>query len=152
MMPPTPLKAMPREGAQRYLVSRTQRHGPYDLVIVADGSVSELHDDTTIPTSVKPYPWGALWFVAEDRERAHGPCLDQIVHRARTMCGLLPTGLGPRGDTPLVVINPEPNPFSELIKHVSAGVFLQGRAGEWVPDLVPVLSPLAVAPPASRRS
>ena len=58
--------------------------------------------------------------------------------------------LAVRADAPLVVINPEPNPFSELIRHVSAGVFLEGRAGEWLPDLVQVLAPLAAAP-ASRR-
>lgn len=54
--------------------------------------------------------------------------------------------LAARADAPLVVINPEPNPFSELVRHVSAGVFLQGRAGEWVPGLVRALSPLAVSP------
>jgi NAD-dependent deacetylase len=58
--------------------------------------------------------------------------------------------LAVRADAPLVVINPEPNPFSELVKHVSAGIFLQGRAGEWVPELVAALRPLAEAP-ASRR-
>jgi len=97
------VEAMPRDGATRWLVTKDgARHGPYDLVVVADGSVSELHDDTSIPTKVKPYAWGALWFVAEDRDGKHGPVLDQIVHRARTMCGLLPTGLGPTGDTPLI--------------------------------------------------
>jgi NAD-dependent deacetylase len=59
--------------------------------------------------------------------------------------------LAVRADAPLVVINPEPNPFSELVKHVSAGVFLEGKAGEWVPDLVRVLSPLASSVPPSRR-
>ncbi len=59
--------------------------------------------------------------------------------------------LAVRADAPLVVINPEPNPFSELVKRVSVGVFLEGRAGEWVPDLVRLLGPLAEAP-GSRRS
>lgn len=59
--------------------------------------------------------------------------------------------LAVRADTPLVVINPEPNPFSELVRHVSAGVFLEGRAGEWVPDLVRLLGQLG-APPVTQRS
>jgi NAD-dependent deacetylase len=58
--------------------------------------------------------------------------------------------LAVRADAALVVINPEPNPFSELVRHVSAGVFLEGRAGEWVPDLVRLLGRLGTAPVTQR--
>jgi NAD-dependent deacetylase len=37
---------------------------------------------------------------------------------------------------PLVVINPEPNPFSEWVEQTSTGVYLEGRAGDWVPVLL----------------
>lgn len=40
---------------------------------------------------------------------------------------------------PMVVINPEPNPFSELVKRTGRGVFLAGTAGEWLPKLVDAL-------------
>ncbi len=35
---------------------------------------------------------------------------------------------------PLLVINPEPNPFTELINATDHGAFLQGTAGNWVPQ------------------
>lgn len=69
----------------------------FDLVVVADGAVSELHDDTAIPHSIRPYPWGALWFVAADPDRRYAGELFQVVDGARHMCGLLPTGVGPTG-------------------------------------------------------
>ncbi|MCB9559624.1 MAG: FAD-dependent monooxygenase [Kofleriaceae bacterium] len=95
--------AMPRDGATRTLVTDDgARLGPYDLIVVADGSVSELHDDTTIRTRVRPYPWGALWFVAEDRDRVFDGELVQWVEGARRMCGFLPTGRAPRGAAPVV--------------------------------------------------
>lgn len=37
--------------------------------------------------------------------------------------------------TPSIVVNPEPNPFSEMVEHTGAGLFLEGTAGEWVPPL-----------------
>jgi 2-polyprenyl-6-methoxyphenol hydroxylase-like FAD-dependent oxidoreductase len=86
-------------GEARWLVDRTgARHGPFDLVVVADGSVSELHATAGIPVRARPYPWGALWFVARDA----GATLTadrrvvQIVDGPRRMFGLLPTGRAPR--------------------------------------------------------
>ena len=40
-----------------------------------------------------------------------------------------------RRGTPSIVVNPEPNPFSEMVERSGAGVFLEGTAGEWVPRL-----------------
>jgi NAD-dependent deacetylase len=40
---------------------------------------------------------------------------------------------------PLVVVNPEPNPFSELAER-GAGIFLSGTATEWVPSICAALS------------
>jgi NAD-dependent deacetylase len=45
---------------------------------------------------------------------------------------------------PMLVVNPEPNPFSELVRRTGCGVFIPGSAGEWVPQLVDAL-------PARRR-
>jgi NAD-dependent deacetylase len=36
---------------------------------------------------------------------------------------------------PMLVINPEPNPFSELAAHLPYGLFLDGRAGRWLPEV-----------------
>jgi hypothetical protein len=40
-----------------------------------------------------------------------------------------------RAGVPMLVINPEPNPFSELAADVPHGLFLQGLAGLWVPEV-----------------
>ena len=77
-------------------------HGPHDLIIVADGARSSLRDDTTLKKTVKKYPWGALWFVGRDEGHRFKGRLHQVVNGTRRLMGLLPTGLGPSGDAPLV--------------------------------------------------
>ncbi|MBZ0234201.1 MAG: FAD-dependent monooxygenase, partial [Deltaproteobacteria bacterium] len=74
----------------------------HDLVIAADGSVSELHATGGVPVDVREYPWGALWFVADDPGRTFRDELYQVVRGARRMYGVLPTGRGPSGETPVV--------------------------------------------------
>lgn len=71
------------------------RHGPFDLVVICDGARSKLRDDTGLRHSVKSYPFGALWFVADDREQHFKDVLFQIVNGPKRLLGLLPTGLGP---------------------------------------------------------
>lgn len=41
---------------------------------------------------------------------------------------------------PLLVINPEPNPFSQIVERTGRGAFLKGTAGQWVPQVVDFLS------------
>ncbi len=91
-------------GFQWVLDDQGGRHGPHELVVVCDGARSHLRDDTHIQKKVAPYPWGALWFVGRDPDRACGNVLYQSVRRNQRMLGLLPTGLGPDGAnaTPLV--------------------------------------------------
>jgi 2-polyprenyl-6-methoxyphenol hydroxylase-like FAD-dependent oxidoreductase len=81
-----------------------ERHGPHELVVVADGARSRFRDDTTLGKRVAPYPWGALWFVAEDAEFRFTKELYQVVRGTQRMLGMLPTGLGPdpSSNTPLV--------------------------------------------------
>ena len=90
--------------ASRYVVDTGgTRHGPFDLVVAADGAVCELHGDAQ-RLRVRPYPWGALWIVADDpsetfsRDRE----IHQIVDGADHMLGLLPTGMAPHRDVPVV--------------------------------------------------
>ena len=40
---------------------------------------------------------------------------------------------------PMLVINPEPNPFSGLVERTGLGVFLPGTATQWVPPIVDAL-------------
>ncbi len=89
-------------GETRVLVDdRGERHGPFDLVIAADGSVSELHGCAS-RVKTKPYPWGALWVVVEDPGFTASRTLHQRVDGARRLLGFLPTGTAPESDTPIV--------------------------------------------------
>jgi len=72
-------------------------HGPFDLVVVADGASSALRS----AKRDRLYPWGALWFVAEDREQTFTRELYQVARGTRQLYGVLPTGLGPHGETPI---------------------------------------------------
>ena len=40
---------------------------------------------------------------------------------------------------PMLVVNPEPNPFSAIVQRTNRGAFLSGTAGEFVPALVDAL-------------
>ncbi len=88
--------AIRRDGAKLYADER----GPFELVVVADGTLSQLRDDHARRDAA--YPWGALWFVAEDQNRVFERELYQVATRAHRLYGMLPTGLGPHGDVPIV--------------------------------------------------
>jgi NAD-dependent deacetylase len=40
---------------------------------------------------------------------------------------------------PMIVVNAEPNPFSELVRRTGNGVFVSGTASEWVPKIADAL-------------
>lgn len=70
-------------------------HGPYDLVLAADGAGSSMRATVAKPRLDRPYPWGALWcLVAQDDWRYPGE-LRQRYLAARKMIGLLPVGTRP---------------------------------------------------------
>jgi 2-polyprenyl-6-methoxyphenol hydroxylase-like FAD-dependent oxidoreductase len=95
-----------RDGAQTFVVCVDgSEHGPFDLVVIADGSVSELRAAAGATKRDAAYPWGALWFVAEDPDRVFAGELYQIGVRAHRLYGVLPTGQGALSsgsDTPVV--------------------------------------------------
>ena len=79
--------ALRRDGARTIAVTATGEHGPFDLVVAADGAASELRAE---PAAL--YPWGALWFVGGDPERRFQHELYQVAAGARRLYGVLPTG------------------------------------------------------------
>lgn len=87
-----------REGHRAIIDVHGQAHGEHQLIVVSDGAHSQFRDDTPLPQRVRPYPWGALWFVARDPERRFTGRLHQVVRGTERMLGLLPTGEGPRGE------------------------------------------------------
>jgi 2-polyprenyl-6-methoxyphenol hydroxylase-like FAD-dependent oxidoreductase len=91
-----------RSPDRRFLVdTQGNRHGPYDLVICADGSICELHAEASRCTS-SPYPYGALWVVVADPGFAAQKTLHQTVDGPQHLLGFLPTGMGPNSETPVV--------------------------------------------------
>jgi 2-polyprenyl-6-methoxyphenol hydroxylase-like FAD-dependent oxidoreductase len=73
-----------------------ERHGPHDLVIVADGSRSALRKTSGLDHEAREYRWGALWWICADPEERYHGRLYQVVDGTRRFLGLLPTGLGPK--------------------------------------------------------
>ncbi|MDP1840483.1 MAG: NAD(P)/FAD-dependent oxidoreductase [Reyranella sp.] len=70
------------------------RHGPFDLVVVADGAHSRLRDRLMPRARAPLYPWGCIWAtVADYRDIITAPAmLQQRVRGTTTMMGLLPVG------------------------------------------------------------
>jgi 2-polyprenyl-6-methoxyphenol hydroxylase-like FAD-dependent oxidoreductase len=95
-------KADPEKRERRlwFVDVNRDRHGPHELVIVADGARSQLRDDTFTSKRVEPYPWGALWFVGNDPSKRNpdgtreerASTLHQVVDGNQRMLGMLPTG------------------------------------------------------------
>ena len=68
-------------------------HGPFDLVVVADGSASTLRGKVRPRARAPLYPWGAVWANATAGPEFEG-ALRQRYHRAEVMAGVLPIGGG----------------------------------------------------------
>src|SRR6478752_8172109 len=86
-----PKKAEVRDHADRPIAD-------HDLVVIANGARSDLRRSSGLLRRERPYPWGALWFVARDPTHFYRNRLRQITNGTRHMLGLLPTGLGPLGN------------------------------------------------------
>ncbi len=72
-----------------------ERFGPYDLLLIADGSASTLRTMVATPRLDRPYPWGALWCLLPAAGWPHVDELRQRYQSARKMIGLLPVGSRP---------------------------------------------------------
>ena len=64
--------------------------GPYDCVVIADGSRSRLRHTLPGKIRVKPYEWGALWAIGKDDDRQFDHVLEQIYKHTEIMAGVLP--------------------------------------------------------------
>jgi 2-polyprenyl-6-methoxyphenol hydroxylase-like FAD-dependent oxidoreductase len=69
-------------------------HGPFDLLVGADGASSQLRRLAFTPQMDREYGWGALWSVVPDPDRLVGDALVQRWVGTRTTLGLMPTGRG----------------------------------------------------------
>ncbi len=94
--------AAPARGRRALTAAGGEPLGEFELVVLAGGAESSALLGGALGARSTPYPWGALWFVARDPERAFAGRLHQVVDGSRRMVGLLPTGLAPGGETPVV--------------------------------------------------
>jgi 2-polyprenyl-6-methoxyphenol hydroxylase-like FAD-dependent oxidoreductase len=69
-----------------------QQHGPFDLVIAADGAHSALRHHTKVVRSERLYPWGAMWCLLPAADWPHATVLHQRYAGTQEMIGLMPVG------------------------------------------------------------
>ncbi|HFK2919967.1 TPA: FAD-dependent oxidoreductase [Stenotrophomonas maltophilia] len=79
--------------------SEGRLHGPFDLVVAADGAASTLRGALGGAALDRVYPWGALWCLLPAEDWPHVQELRQRYVAARKMIGLLPVGTRPGDDT-----------------------------------------------------
>lgn len=81
-----------REGARAVAVDKKGgRHGPFDLLIVADGAHSALRDRVMPGVRAPLYPWGCIWATVADAQGFGAPrLLRQRFAGSTTMMGILP--------------------------------------------------------------
>lgn len=70
----------------------SNRFGPFDLLLVCDGSSSALREQIRPSYSHNQYPWGALWFIGKRSDAFLPNQLWQSVSSTDKLCGFLPTG------------------------------------------------------------
>ena len=86
-----------RDGGRASVVEAGgRRQGPFNLVVVADGTHSQLRARVMPPARAPLYPWGCIWATIPDhRSFATAPgMLQQRLSGTTTMMGLLPVGQG----------------------------------------------------------
>lgn len=81
------------EGGDSLRDSEGRSHGPFDLIVVADGAHSRLRGHC--PDNIRRqtlYPWGALWCLLPAESWAYPDQLQQRYAGTREMIGMLPVG------------------------------------------------------------
>jgi len=90
------------EDGRRIRDEAGREHGPYDLVLAADGSASLLRATVGATSLDRRYPWGALWCLLPQHDWPHLRELRQRYVAARKMIGMLPVGTRPGDAVPRI--------------------------------------------------
>lgn len=86
---------------ERHLVDADgAAHGPYDLIVAADGSHSALRARNAARVRDRLYAWGAMWCLLPADGWPHPAELRQRYDGTRRMIGVLPAGAHEDGDAP----------------------------------------------------
>lgn len=89
----TEIKRIEQQASKHTLYdAKNISHSAFDLLLVCDGSRSQLRQQVGIPYTHKQYPWGALWFIGKRTEDFSPNQLWQAVSSTDKLCGFLPTG------------------------------------------------------------
>jgi 2-polyprenyl-6-methoxyphenol hydroxylase-like FAD-dependent oxidoreductase len=125
-------------------------HGPFDLVVVADGAASRLRAKLRPRAHCPIYPWGAVWANATDASDAFGGALRQRYDGAAVMIGVLPIGRTAEDSTRRVSFFWS-LPVSELQRFdaVDLGLWKRRVTGLW-PDVHPIVDQIARTQDLSR--
>ena len=127
-------------------------HGPFDLVVIADGSASTLRSQVRPRSRAPVYPWGAVWANARDPEGAFAGALTQRYDRASTMMGVLPIGRGPAGDADLVSFFWS-LPVAQMDEFMAGDMAVwRARAERMWPEAAPILAQFQDAEAFSRAT
>src|SRR5262249_3488366 len=124
----TEIRDIAREHGQGVIIDRQLgRHGPFDLVVVADGAHSAIRRRLMPEAYQKLYPWGGIWATAPDSAGiGGGGLLRQRVRGTRLMMGLLPVGdnqLTIYWSLPTVALAPHESLDLEAIRRTAAALW-----------------------------
>lgn len=81
--------------APRAIDAHGRAHGPFQLLVAADGSASSARVLINPKAKAPLYPWGALWAVLPAPDNSWEGCLAQRYQSASVMMGVLPIGRAP---------------------------------------------------------
>jgi 2-polyprenyl-6-methoxyphenol hydroxylase-like FAD-dependent oxidoreductase len=94
--------ARKQEGKWKLCFADGTQEGGFDLLVAADGARSLLRGKLGFRGIDRGYPWGAYWFIGENRGAFPERELFQVVHGTRRLLGFLATGRELDGSEPLV--------------------------------------------------
>jgi 2-polyprenyl-6-methoxyphenol hydroxylase-like FAD-dependent oxidoreductase len=84
-----------REHGRAVVIDKAlERHGPFDLAVIADGAHSAIRRRLMPQAYQRIYPWGCIWTTVKDSAGLDTGLLRQRVDGTRVMMGLLPAGNG----------------------------------------------------------
>jgi 2-polyprenyl-6-methoxyphenol hydroxylase-like FAD-dependent oxidoreductase len=95
LLPGTEVIDVVREHGRAVVIDKAlERHGPFDLAVIADGAHSAIRRRLMPDAYQRVYPWGCIWTTVKDSVGLDTGLLRQRFDGTRVMMGLLPVGNG----------------------------------------------------------
>lgn len=138
------------DGGKHLIDAAGNRHGPFDLIIAADGAHSALRGGASVLRSEQLYPWGAMWCLLPANDWPHTSVLHQRYAGTREMIGVMPVGRRDDSDQRWLTFfyslpGDQVDAFDDAaLEH------LRQRVGELWPEALPCLSGIRSAAQLNR--